>query len=119
MYQVYFLMNPQGRRYIGLSEDVPNRVEQHNLGISKWTAKYRPWSLQWTSRLMSLGDARRLESKMKRQKGGSGLLRLMNAFSGEPGGALSPIVVDRNAASLFLLSSPLNEVVQLEWTNIT
>jgi hypothetical protein len=36
-YQVYVLQNSAGRFYIGLSEDVGIRVQQHNDGISKWT----------------------------------------------------------------------------------
>ncbi|HEY8994289.1 MAG TPA: GIY-YIG nuclease family protein [Lacunisphaera sp.] len=49
MYRVYILRNPSGRYYIGLSANVPLRLEQHNEGISKWTAKYRPWNLAWQS----------------------------------------------------------------------
>jgi len=84
MYQVYILANSSGRHYIGLSEDVAKRIEDHNSGRSKWTAKRGPWTLQWISRPMPLGDARRLESKMKRQKGGSGLQTLMNDFGSIP-----------------------------------
>jgi putative endonuclease len=48
-YQVYMIRNPSGRRYLGVSESVAIRLEQHNAGMSKWTAKYRPWELAWTS----------------------------------------------------------------------
>jgi putative endonuclease len=72
-YQVYLLRNAAGRGYIGISENVSNRLAQHNAGASQWTAKYGPWSLVWTSRPCSLGDARRLENQLKRQKGGDGL----------------------------------------------
>jgi len=80
-YQVYILINEGGKRYIGLSEDVDKRLEQHNEGQSKWTAKYRPWSIYWTSKVMGLGEARKLENKMKRQKGGNGLESLMREYS--------------------------------------
>ena len=80
MYQVYVLVNQAGKRYIGLSGDVAKRLADHNAGVSKWTAKYAPWMLLWTSRVISLGEARRLESLMKRQKGGVGLDRLMEEF---------------------------------------
>jgi putative endonuclease len=78
-YQVYVLINPTGRRYVGLSEDVARRLEQHNAGGSKWTAKYRPWRLLWTSERLSLGDARRLENRLKRQKGGIGLQQILGS----------------------------------------
>lgn len=34
-YRVYVLENPTGRYYIGLSDDVESRLEQHNAGESK------------------------------------------------------------------------------------
>jgi predicted GIY-YIG superfamily endonuclease len=71
-YSVYVIENPIGRRYIGLSEDVAVRLEQHNAGVSKWTAKHGPWSLVWTSSAMPLGEARKLENQLKRAKGGNG-----------------------------------------------
>ena len=73
---VYVLRNPQGRCYIGLSEDVNVRLGQHNAGLSQWTAKFRPWTLVWTSAPLTLSDARRLENLLKRQKGGAGLYRI-------------------------------------------
>jgi putative endonuclease len=76
-YRVYVLRNAEGRRYIGLSEDVFTRLAQHNAGVSKWTRGRGPWTLEWTSGAMLLGDARRLEAKLKRQKGGEGLATLL------------------------------------------
>ena len=38
-YQVYVLQNDTGKFYIGLSENVANRLKQHNSGESKWTNK--------------------------------------------------------------------------------
>ena len=72
-YQVYTLLNPEGRRYIGLTEDVEHRLAQHNQGVSKWTKGRGPWRLEWTSTPRTLGEARKLENQMKRQKGGRGL----------------------------------------------
>ena len=72
-YQVYILENLNGKLYIGLSENPHKRLSDHNSGISKWTAKYTPWELVWLSDLLTLSEARKLENKMKRQKGGSGL----------------------------------------------
>ncbi len=79
-YRVYILINPSGRRYIGLSGEVAHRLSQHNDGVSKWTAKDRPWTLHWISIELSLSDARKLENRMKRQKGGNGLEALMREF---------------------------------------
>ena len=75
-YQVYVIQNPAGRFYIGLTEDVELRLQQHNEGISKWTRTRGPWNLVWTSSHMSLGEARKLENLLKKQKGGSGFYRM-------------------------------------------
>ena len=75
-YQVYVLRNPAGRLYIGLSEDVSLRVTQHNAGVSDWTRSRGPWSLMWTSGFLTLSEARKLESLLKRQKGGLGFYKL-------------------------------------------
>jgi putative endonuclease len=72
-YRVYLIRNPAGTRYIGLSEDVDRRIGQHNGGISRWTRGRGPWSLEWVSTPRSLGEARKLENLLKRQKGGIGL----------------------------------------------
>jgi putative endonuclease len=72
LYQVYVIQNREGRFYIGLSENVKIRVDQHNQGISKWTRNRGPWTLVWTSEPLTLSDARKLENRLKAQKGGAG-----------------------------------------------
>lgn len=56
-YSVYVIENRAGRRYIGLSEDVQHRLEQHNNGTSKWTRAKGPWHMVWKSDSLSLSDA--------------------------------------------------------------
>ncbi|MFZ4681008.1 MAG: GIY-YIG nuclease family protein [Terrimicrobiaceae bacterium] len=80
-YKVYIIKNPIGKLYIGLSENVAVRVRQHNEGQSRWTKNKGPWSLIWMSEGMSLSEARRLENKLKRQKGGDGLAILLKAHN--------------------------------------
>jgi len=75
-YRVYIIRNPQGRHYIGLSDDVKRRVLQHNDGVSNWTRSRGPWNLIWHSDALTLSDARKLENLLKRQKGGAGLYRI-------------------------------------------
>jgi predicted GIY-YIG superfamily endonuclease len=76
MYKVYVIQNAEGRFYVGLSEDVENRLVQHNNGASKWTKSRGPWVLRWTSEAMSITEARKLENELKRQKGGDGFYRM-------------------------------------------
>ncbi len=75
-YRVYVIQNLGGRLYIGVSEDIQIRLNDHNTGVSQWTKCRGPWELVWTSNEMSLGEALKLEKLLKRQKGGSGLYRL-------------------------------------------
>jgi putative endonuclease len=72
MYRVYVIQNEEGRFYIGLTDDVIRRVNDHNAGVSTWTHYRGPWQLRWTSEAMSLGEARKLENFLKKQKGGNG-----------------------------------------------
>ena len=76
MYRVYLLQNPDGRHYIGLSDELQRRLSQHNDGVSHWTRHRGPWTLIWHSDFMTLSEARKLENLLKRQKGGDGLYRL-------------------------------------------
>jgi putative endonuclease len=74
-YQVYVLRNWAGKYYIGLSENPDARLGQHNAGVSRWTRGRGPWEVFWASEWMGLGQARKLENLLKRQKHGSGLYR--------------------------------------------
>ncbi len=75
-YFVYVIQNPSGRFYIGLTDDIQRRVEQHNRGVSTWTRNQGPWRLVWENQCTNLSAARKLELELKRQKGGDGFYRL-------------------------------------------
>jgi len=75
-YFVYVLRNAANRLYIGLTDDVARRLQQHNAGISQWTRGKGPWQLIWNSAPCVLSEARKLENLLKRQKGGKGLYRI-------------------------------------------
>src|SRR5215471_1975141 len=70
LYRVYVIQNREGKFYIGLSDDIGRRINQHNIGDSRWTRRRGPWVLIWQSEEMNLSDARKLELLFKRQKGG-------------------------------------------------
>ena len=48
MYYVYLLRSTADpkRTYVGFTEDLRQRVKDHNEGKSTHTAKYRPWTLE-------------------------------------------------------------------------
>jgi putative endonuclease len=72
VYRVYILQNREGRFYVGLSDDVPRRMREHNKGRSQWTKGRGPWNLVWQSEELTLTDARKLENRLKRQGRGKG-----------------------------------------------
>src|SRR5207244_8975015 len=74
-YRVYVILNRDRKLYIGLSDDVDRRIDQHNVGGSRWTRGKGPWTLIWQSEEMNLSSARKLELLLKRQKGGDGFYR--------------------------------------------
>ena len=76
------IRNVKNRKYIGLSEDIDNRLLDHNSGKSKFTSKHGPWVMDWFSYPMNLSDARKLENVLKKQKGGNGLKPLLEQYSG-------------------------------------
>ena len=75
-YRVYVLENLEGKFYTGLSDDVARRLEQHNTGQSRWTKGRGPWTIVWQSDELTLSEARKLENRLKRQRGGQGLFHL-------------------------------------------
>ena len=75
-YRVYVLQNSRRHRYIGFTENVALRVQQHNSGMTPSTRGKRPWELIWQSDPLELPNARRLELNLKRQKGGNGFYQI-------------------------------------------
>jgi len=42
---VYILENQFGKHYVGITDDVERRLDEHNHGKISSTAKYRPWKI--------------------------------------------------------------------------
>ena len=79
-YKVYVIESENKRRYIGLSEDVKNRLIQHNAGLSRWTSRYKNWKITYKKQFNNLSEARKWENHLKRQKGGSGLKKIIEEY---------------------------------------
>jgi len=74
---VYVIQNAEGRFYIGMTTELQERLKDHNSGVSRWT-KYRgPWELVWSQQCPAIGEARKLENRLKRQGRGSGFYRMI------------------------------------------
>jgi putative endonuclease len=75
---VYVVQNLEGHFYIRMTTDLEARIRDHNIGRSKWTKHRGPWKLVWSQKkCATIGDARKLENKLKRPGRGSGFYRLI------------------------------------------
>lgn len=67
-YQVYILYSHKWRRhYVGYSNDISRRLEQHNAGLNTSTRNGTPWILFWQSNEMHKKEALQLERKIKKR----------------------------------------------------
>ena len=65
---VYILTNkPMGVPYIGVTDDLPKRIEQHrDKAVSSFTKRYNLFRLVWFERFENIHDARAFERQMKK-----------------------------------------------------
>ena len=85
---VYVLWSESAERfYIGSTDDVQKRLQQHNQGLSRWTARHCPWRLLWQRQFPDRTAARRFENRLKRQKRGRGFFQLTGLDPKAFGGA--------------------------------
>ncbi len=85
-YWVYVLYSDSADRfYSGISEDPDRRLESHNDGKSRWTARHMPWRIVYRQCLPDITEARRFENRLKRQRGGHGFFALTGLDPGEFG----------------------------------
>jgi predicted GIY-YIG superfamily endonuclease len=68
MWYVYIIrsLSTPGQEYTGCSEDLKQRIKDHNAGRSPHTAKYMPWQLIWycafPEKMMALAFEKYLKS---------------------------------------------------------
>ena len=68
-YAVYILKSDSaGKYYIGCTDNVERRVNQHNAGYSKATKSGVPWKLKRVEEFPTLAQARHREAQIKRMK---------------------------------------------------
>jgi putative endonuclease len=53
--------------YTGHTQDLENRILEHNSGEGNFTSRCSPWTLVWAITLSSRGEAMKLENKIKRR----------------------------------------------------
>jgi putative endonuclease len=84
MYYVYVLLSLRDKRfYIGFSEDVKRRLEEHNAGRNTSTKPRRPLELIYYEAHYSKEDALRRERYFKTNKGKSTLKQMLRTTMGK------------------------------------
>ncbi len=79
MYFVYILYsNKLSKKYIGLTNNLNNRVKQHNTGTTPFTSKTSDWKLIYYEAFLSKTDAYSEEKFLKSGKGRERLKYLLN-----------------------------------------
>ena len=68
IYYVYVLRNTEGRLYIGFSNNLEKRVQQHQKNKGGWTSGRGPWELVYNEQFTSRVEAMRRERRLKRGK---------------------------------------------------
>ena len=70
MFFVYVLRSTvNGHFYVGMTEDVTNRLMRHNRGDNKSTKPYRPWNMFFYESYETREEARKREVYLKSGSG--------------------------------------------------
>jgi putative endonuclease len=84
MFSIYVLYSSYfNRYYIGSTENVVKRIQQHNDGISKSTKAFRPWVLVYQENFETRTEARKRENQIKKFKGGRAFKKLIDSNRSE------------------------------------
>jgi putative endonuclease len=82
-YFVYILWSDQlSKFYVGSTQNIENRLKEHNKGEGSFSSKGIPWKLIWSFELMNRSEAVRLENKIKKR----GIKRFLENNSGSSAG---------------------------------
>ena len=71
MYYVYLIesLSAGRQRYVGMTDDLRQRLREHNAGGSPYTARFRPWKL---TTYVAFTDPAQAEAFERYLKSGSG-----------------------------------------------
>ena len=67
MYYVYILYSKKSKKfYIGLTDDVERRIQEHNSPDNRgWTKKFQPWIISYFEAYLTASEARIRELSLK------------------------------------------------------
>ena len=67
-YFVYIIKSKSGKKYIGQTKNLQDRLNRHNSDRSAYTKSKGPWKLVISVKVNSRSEAVRLEAKLKKMK---------------------------------------------------
>ncbi len=80
MFFVYIIKSSEGRYYIGSTQNIENRLAQHNNKTFKsWTNRYHDWKVVYSESYNSRKEALIRERQIKRMKGGCEFKKLVGS----------------------------------------
>ncbi|KMQ49614.1 hypothetical protein CHISP_3486 [Chitinispirillum alkaliphilum] len=83
MYYIYILRSDEGKYYIGSTEDVEKRIDQHNSKKYKsWSSRYNNWVLVHKEEFATRRESLIREKEIKSYKGGEAFKRLTGSSLG-------------------------------------
>ena len=79
MYYVYILENPDGKYYIGHTENLTDRLKRHNSNQVRSTKSKGPWKIVYNETYKTRNEAYARELQIKRYKSGESFRKLLMA----------------------------------------
>jgi len=71
MYYVYIIQSAEERYYIGSTDNIEKRIQQHNSPHYKgWTNRFSNWKLVYSESYSTRKEALTRERQIKKMKGG-------------------------------------------------
>jgi predicted GIY-YIG superfamily endonuclease len=81
MFNLYILKSINfGNYYIGVANDIENRLKQHNSGLVRSTKHKRPWIIIHKELFQNQSEARKKERYLKSQKSRIVIERIIKHF---------------------------------------
>ncbi|MES2780894.1 MAG: GIY-YIG nuclease family protein [Bacteroidota bacterium] len=68
VYVIQSIADPQ-KLYVGQTQNIENRIAEHNSGKSKYTQTWRPWKVIYQEQFENRADARKREVYLKSTAG--------------------------------------------------
>lgn len=69
MFLIYIIESASsGKYYIGCTNDINRRLNEHNKGLSRYTRNKGPWVLKYKEEYNTLSEARKREKQIKSWK---------------------------------------------------